>query len=244
MNTSNWSTDDVSRYLEQIGLGQYSKAFAENDISGNELPFITDDYLIELGITNAEDQDKFIRFRDTIQNGNYDLLFEVDEKDAIHPLSEDANQQVLINESPDHSKSPKVECSICHQHFNPKIIGYHEKVCLDTFNKCKAEFAQRGLNATDEDIIDLLAGRVPKNAIKLQRCEFCGKKISPKLYSAHLSQCSKKKNEGNLKQHDHQVDAKPKVDFKDNHNKLIELIKKQKREGSKNPSSSSNEPSE
>lgn len=74
--------------------------------------------------------------------------------------------------------------------------------------------------------------------------EFCRKEISPKLYSAHLSQRRKKMIEKNLKQNEHQADSQPKVDFKGNRNKLIELIKKQKREGRKISSSSNNEPSE
>ncbi|KAK8892949.1 Zinc finger C2HC domain-containing protein 1A [Tritrichomonas musculus] len=237
MNTSSWSVSDVSNYLKQIGLGQYSQSFYENDISGNELPFITEEYLVELGVTNIDDQNKFIQFRDSIENENFDFCtLESDEKDMIHPLSEDKNQQILINENIGHSKSPKVQCKICHQHFNPKIISYHEKVCQETFNKCKQEFTRRGLVFTDEDIVDLLAGRVPKNSIKLQKCEFCGKKISPKLFTSHVSQCKKKFDEKNQKEIKHSSENKnevPKADFKDDHNKLIELIKKQKKEGGK-----------
>ena len=42
--------DDIARWLEGLGLGQYTRAFAENAITPALLPEITDDDLRELGV--------------------------------------------------------------------------------------------------------------------------------------------------------------------------------------------------
>ena len=43
----------VSDWLEKLGLGQYAQRFAENDISFGILPHLTDQDLKDLGITSV-----------------------------------------------------------------------------------------------------------------------------------------------------------------------------------------------
>ena len=40
---------DVSKWLEQLGLGRYAEAFAENDVDFRALPELTEDDLKVLG---------------------------------------------------------------------------------------------------------------------------------------------------------------------------------------------------
>ena len=41
----------VSEWLEKLGLGQYAQRFAENDISFSVLPDLTDQHLKEIGVS-------------------------------------------------------------------------------------------------------------------------------------------------------------------------------------------------
>jgi SAM domain (Sterile alpha motif) len=41
----------VADWLEKLGLGQYGKRFAENDISFSVLPDLTDQHLKEIGVS-------------------------------------------------------------------------------------------------------------------------------------------------------------------------------------------------
>jgi SAM domain (Sterile alpha motif) len=41
----------VSDWLEKLGLGQYAQRFAENDISFSVLPDLTDQHLKEIGVS-------------------------------------------------------------------------------------------------------------------------------------------------------------------------------------------------
>ena len=43
--------DDLAQWLERLGLAQYTRLFAENDIDLDVLPHLTDDELRELGVT-------------------------------------------------------------------------------------------------------------------------------------------------------------------------------------------------
>lgn len=252
MNTSTWTVSDVANYLKQIGLGQYSESFIENDISGSELPYLTDEYMYELGIKSVGHRIKLNCFIKTIKNVEYDfppLKTEKEERDTIHPLPENVYQKLFIesltNDDQFDSNDSKVECKICHQHFNPNVIDYHQKVCQDTFEKCKTEFARRRMNVTNEDIVDLLIGKVPKNAIKLEKCKFCGKKISPKLFQAHQRQCREKflKNKDDQAEScSNEIENVPKSDFKQKHDELIQMIKSQKRGNKKSAEQQQEEP--
>ena len=44
-------SDDITQWLEGLGLGQYAQAFAENDIDLRTLPHLSDDDLKDLGLT-------------------------------------------------------------------------------------------------------------------------------------------------------------------------------------------------
>ena len=43
--------DDITQWLEGLGLGRYAQAFAENDIDLRALPHLSDDDLNELGLS-------------------------------------------------------------------------------------------------------------------------------------------------------------------------------------------------
>ena len=45
------TVDDLAQWLERLGLAQYTRLFAENDIDLDVLPHLTDDELRELGVT-------------------------------------------------------------------------------------------------------------------------------------------------------------------------------------------------
>lgn len=47
---SNWSTEQVSRWLQEIGMSQYAPAFLSNDISGDVLLHLHESDLQELGV--------------------------------------------------------------------------------------------------------------------------------------------------------------------------------------------------
>lgn len=241
MNTSSWSVADVSKYLKKIGLGQYSATFEENDISGSELPYLTDEYLVELGVKSIGHRIKLNCFIKSIKSNGYSfppLRTIEEENDIIHPLPQNVYQKIFIeslnNEDQENSNSQKEECKVCHKLFNSQVIQYHQNICQDTFDKCKKEFARRSLNATDKDIIDLLVGNVPENAIKLEKCKYCGKKISPKLFQLHQKQCKRKllenKKKENEKAKQSQDEKAPKYNYKEQHDELIQMIKMKKKE--------------
>jgi hypothetical protein len=43
--------DDIGRWLEGLGLGKYINLFAENEITFDALPHLTEDDLKELGLS-------------------------------------------------------------------------------------------------------------------------------------------------------------------------------------------------
>ena len=43
--------DDITQWLEELGLGRYAQAFAENDIDLRALSHLSDDDLNELGLS-------------------------------------------------------------------------------------------------------------------------------------------------------------------------------------------------
>nr|CAB3266051.1 SH3 and multiple ankyrin repeat domains protein 3-like [Phallusia mammillata] len=49
-SVTSWTVDEVSAWLQDLGLGQYVDAFAENEIDGSHLPELGKDELQELGI--------------------------------------------------------------------------------------------------------------------------------------------------------------------------------------------------
>lgn len=132
------------------------------------------------------------------------------------------------------AKKGMIECSTCHRFFDPKKIEHHQNICQDIFNKCKEEFIRRGVQMTDDDIVDLLVGKVPANAIKVERCEYCGKKISPKLIEKHKEQCKIKMQNAKTKEAQKQEKG-PKTDYKGSHNQLIEQIKQDRKDAKKTP---------
>ena len=50
MDTSDWSTEAVAEYLENLGLGSYQEVFIEHDINGEALPLLTENHLKEIGV--------------------------------------------------------------------------------------------------------------------------------------------------------------------------------------------------
>lgn len=127
------------------------------------------------------------------------------------------------------------ECPVCHRFFDPKKIEHHQNICQDIFNKCKEEFNRREVQMTDEDIIDLLVGKVPANAIKVERCEFCGKKISPKLIGKHREQCKLKNQDSQTNELQKRQENLQKKDYKGAHDQLIEQIKQDRKVAKKGP---------
>ena len=51
---------DVPKWLEDLGLGEYAEAFAENKIDPDVLPSLTSDDLKEIGVTVVGDRRKLL----------------------------------------------------------------------------------------------------------------------------------------------------------------------------------------
>ena len=45
-----WTVEDVSKWLDEIGLEQYKSSFEQNAIDGTELEVITDSMLQQIGV--------------------------------------------------------------------------------------------------------------------------------------------------------------------------------------------------
>ncbi len=43
--------EDIAQWFDRIGLGQYLRAFADNDIDLQALPYLSDEDLKELGVS-------------------------------------------------------------------------------------------------------------------------------------------------------------------------------------------------
>ena len=55
------SMQQVADWLEKIGLGQYAKSFAENDIIFGILPDLTDQDLEKIGVASQDDAERAVR---------------------------------------------------------------------------------------------------------------------------------------------------------------------------------------
>lgn len=58
---------DIATWLERIGFGKYAAAFAENDISPDLLPHLTEEHLKELGVSLG-DRVRFLKALDSLEN--------------------------------------------------------------------------------------------------------------------------------------------------------------------------------
>jgi len=52
---------DVRAWLEDLGLGQYAKAFAENGVEFNLVPELTNEDLKDLGIARLADRKRLLK---------------------------------------------------------------------------------------------------------------------------------------------------------------------------------------
>lgn len=240
MDVSSWTVTDVSNYLNQLGLGQYSESFIKNDIDGSVLPFITDDDLKEIGVQNLGHRIKIRNFVGATIKEDISFPPLYQQSDSIHPLPQSAfNHMFSENQAAEKIQDgDMVKCSICHRHVPLDCIQYHENLCKNAFIKCKNEYKQRGINMSDQDIIKLLSGEIPENSIQLQKCQFCNKKISPKIFQKHQEQCRKRKEEQEKKAALNSHEKKCKNNFIEKHKELIEFIHEKKKQISTNNNTS------
>lgn len=260
MNTGSWTTSDVIHYLEQISLSQYSETFKKNDIDGPALLSLDEKKIKELGIQSIGHRIKLMRFINSIKScketGNLsnevpnskesqnkkdtDLEEQRSNKvdtDSIHPLNESVHYHIFVkpteNEDTNYSSLDfeVVECKICHQKIPITFFDHHEKSCQNVFHQCQREYRRRGINLTDSEIIDLINGKVPVHHVKLEKCQYCGRKFAPSTFSKHELQCKKKMSmirpTLNEPMPSFLVNSN---DFKKNHQQLIELIRARKKE--------------
>jgi class 3 adenylate cyclase/predicted ATPase len=66
-------SDNVTRWLEQLGLGQYTELFAENDIDWELLPELDHETLKDIGITSAGHRLRIIKAAGTLPPDTKDL---------------------------------------------------------------------------------------------------------------------------------------------------------------------------
>ncbi|OHS97667.1 hypothetical protein TRFO_36096 [Tritrichomonas foetus] len=253
MNTTNWSVSDVAKYLEKLGLSQYSSVFISNDIDGKTLPYLDNEYMKEMGINSAGHRIILRNFINTIENDEEAFPPGKSFDDSIHPLEQSIHYQLFVaplnddateTEMKDDENSPEnmIECEICHQKFPQNFYEEHCNQCKAVFEKCKKEYSRRNLNFTDQQILDLMNGKVPENHVKLEKCEFCGRKFNPKSFTKHIEMCKKKHEATKLKEEENRKKKEEKVlkdsqnknnKFAEAHKQLIKKIKAQKEFSSK-----------
>lgn len=242
MDPKSWSVADVAKYLQKIGLGQYSETFIKNDIDGATLAYLNEQRLKELGIQSIGHRIKLTRFiksikvNNEIQSSPDNTQKNIKDTDTIHPLHKSVHYQIFVNESEKEKKDDSfeihmAECHICHQKIPITFYDHHEKSCRNVFLQCKREYQRRGINLTDNDIIDLINGKVPIHHIKLEKCQYCGRKFAPSTFSQHETRCKEKisllKSNKTLTQTSPKSDP---VDFRQKHQQLIEFIRSQRKE--------------
>ena len=153
--------------------------------------------------------------------------------------------KVLFNENDDDDKVQKllngdmIKCKICNHLIPLNYLQRHENTCKKAFDRCKEEYKRRGINATDQDILNLFSGEAPTNLIHLKKCEFCNKKFSPSVFAKHQEQCLKRKQnqEQKDKQNQNAIEKNNKTNYVEKHKQLIDLIHKERKlKSSKNDS--------
>lgn len=211
MNPLNWSSSEVANYLQQIGLGQYSEKFLKNNITGSTLPSLNDQKLKKLGVNSVGHRIKIFRFIETLGKSIEDNYFHI------------CNDSFSLN-------VPITRCSICHKKILSTFCNDHEKACNDEFQQRRLEYQKQGFNLTDEDIVDLINGKLPLHHLKLEKCRFCGRKITPNELYKHEMRCKQKMSY--IKQNDstNQSPDSSSIDFRKKHEQLIEFIQSQRKE--------------
>jgi hypothetical protein len=60
-NVSEWTSEDVGKWLDKLGLGEHAKSFAHHRIVGDMVHSLTESHLIELGVTIIGQRMTFLR---------------------------------------------------------------------------------------------------------------------------------------------------------------------------------------
>lgn len=69
MNYADWNSHELARQIQALGFGQYASMFIKNEVCGIHLPLITEEHLIEMGVTKIGHRVLLIRrFSDIINN--------------------------------------------------------------------------------------------------------------------------------------------------------------------------------
>ena len=69
MNYVDWNSHELARQIQALGFGQYASMFIKNEVCGIHLPLITEEHLIEMGVTKIGHRVLLIRrFSDIINN--------------------------------------------------------------------------------------------------------------------------------------------------------------------------------
>ena len=69
MNYLDWNQHELARQIKALGFGQYAHEFIKNEICGVHLPLITEEHLVEMGVTRIGHRVLLIRrFADIVNN--------------------------------------------------------------------------------------------------------------------------------------------------------------------------------
>lgn len=69
MNYVDWNSHELARQIQALGFGQYASLFIKNEVCGIHLPLITEEHLIEMGVTKIGHRVLLIRrFSDIVNN--------------------------------------------------------------------------------------------------------------------------------------------------------------------------------
>ena len=241
VDTSNWTVADVAKLLDELGMSKYKQSFIDNDIDGKVLPYLNDDYFRELGVSIGH-RVTLKKFINSIkpQHDDFTQFSNAAKKvdsDQIRPLSQSLHYQLFEKEHSDVHQDT-IQCQLCGVKIPICFYQAHQKQCQEIFNSCKNEFSRRKLNIPDDQIVDLMNGKVPENHINLCKCSICGRKFSKSTIAKHEEFCKKHKEEVDKKKKEMDSFKKEnKVDnnYLDEHKKLQDFIKEKKKSANKNP---------
>lgn len=111
-NPSEWTMQEVGKWLDTIRLGEHAKAFAEHRITGDLLHSLSEPHLIEMGVTLVGQRIVLMREahrirRHTVNKTRFEVLWESDAQMYTNGVGDWLYKQCCCEpclEQPDHYK--------------------------------------------------------------------------------------------------------------------------------------------
>lgn len=111
-NVSEWTSEDVGKWLDKLGLGEHAKSFAHHRIVGDMVHSLTESHLIELGVTIIGQRMTFLRDASRIRRHSankvrFETIWESDAEMYTRGPADWLYRQCIFEpccEQPDHYK--------------------------------------------------------------------------------------------------------------------------------------------